>query len=380
LLVLLAALAVSGVRTAARVRAQEAGNIRSAEAVVTDIVDQGEREAVGEAIVFQTLRLRYVDGPRSGQTVNVTTQDTASAGTRLYAVGDHVMLAEQSGVPADATYFIEDRVRRTPLAGLLAVFVAVVLVVARRRGLASLLSLVLSFAAIFLFMLPLIASGNDPIVVAIVTSLFIIPSTYYLSHGLNRKTHAAVVGTLVALLITGLLAVVAVDAAAISGYASEEASYVQNLRPGIVNIRGLLLASILIGLSGILDDITISQAAIVAQLRSAAADMSVREVYGRAMDVGHDHIASLVNTLILVYASSALPLLLLFRYGDVPWRDVVNFEVVAEEIVRTLVASIGLVLAVPVTTLIACLMLRSGDAVDQDQQHVHVPGPHSHVD
>jgi uncharacterized membrane protein len=215
---------------------------------------------------------------------------------------------------------------------------------------------------LFTFLLPRIASGTDPILAAILTAMVIIPVTYYLSHGVNRKTTAAVVGTLLSLVVTGVLALVAVNAVVITGYASEEASFLQNLMPGAINIRGLLLASIIIGLSGILDDITISQAAIVAQLRAAATGISAREVYLRAMDIGRDHIASLVNTLILVYASSALPLLLLFLYSNAPLAEVANYEIVAEEIVRTLVASIGLVLAVPLTTGIAVFMLAAGDA------------------
>jgi uncharacterized membrane protein len=275
----------------------------------------------------------------------------------------------------EPVYYISDRVRRGPLAVLFIAFVVLTLAVARWRGAASLVGMAFTFLVIFAFLLPRLASGAEPILTAILAALAIIPVTFYLAHGLNRKTSAAVLGTLLALAVTGLLAVVAVDAAVITGYASEEASTLQALMPGVVNTRGLLLASIIIGLSGILDDITVSQAAIVAQLRAASAALGRRELYGRAMDVGRDHIASLVNTLVLVYASASLPLLLLFLYGNAPLSEVANYEIVAEEIVRTLVASIGLVLAVPLTTLIAVQMLGPADAGDAGAPD-HAGHPH----
>jgi uncharacterized membrane protein len=349
------------------------------EAVVTGILEQGSHEVDGQPQHYQLLELRITAGPRAGRTVKLRTGEDASANLPRYAVGDALLLTAEAGADGREVLYIEDRVRRAPLAGLLVLFVVVVVAVGRWRGLASLAAMGLSFAVIFLFLLPRISAGDNPIAAAILSALIIIPATYYLSHGVNRKTHAAVAGTLVALAVTGLLAVVAVDATVITGYASEEASFLQVLQPGLVNIRGLLLASIIIGLSGILDDITISQSAVVAQLRSTGPDLSLREVYRRSMDVGRDHIASLVNTLVLVYASSALPLLLLFLYSGAPWSEVVNYEIVAQEIVRTLVASIGLVLAVPLTTAIACYMLRdplAADDVAADDGHGHAGHTH----
>lgn len=349
------------------------------EAEVLRILEDRQESLGGQAMRYQLLELRLAAGPDAGQTVTVETGDVASAGVPTYAVGDLVLVGADLDMAGNPRYYIEDRVRRRPLALLFALFVAVVVVVARWRGLRSLLAMALSFAVIFLYLLPRLAAGDNPVLVAFLAALVMIPTTFYLSHGLNRKTSAAVAGTLVALAFTALLAVVAVDGALITGYASEEASFLQNLRPGALNIRGLLLASIVIGLSGILDDITVSQAAVVAQLRAAAGHLSLREVYLRAMDVGQDHIASLVNTLVLVYTSAALPLLLLFMYGGAPIGQVVSYEIVAEEIVRTLVASIGLVLAVPLTTAIACFLLRAEDAADADAADGHGHAGHGHA-
>lgn len=346
------------------------------EAVVTGVLANGTRDVAGELQQYQRLELRLTSGARAGQVVVLEAGDAVSAKAPLYRVGDGVLVSVEPGGDGQEMLYISDRLRRTPLLGLFVLFVLVVVAVARWRGVASLAAMAVTFAVIFGFLLPRISAGDDPILAAIVTALVITPVTYYLSHGVNRKTTAAVAGTLVALLVAGLLALVAVNAAVITGFASEEASYLQNLRPGTLNVRGLLLASIIIGLSGILDDITVSQAAIVAQLRSAAGHLSTREVYARAMDIGRDHIASLVNTLVLVYVSSALPLLLLFIYSNAPWSEVLNYEIVAEEIVRTLVASIGLVLAVPLSTALACVMVRAQDVSADDEPLGHAGHNH----
>ncbi len=367
-------LVAGALRPAGPALAQGEARPPAVEAVVTRILQQGQADMAGQLQRYQLLELRLQTGPNAGDTITVQTGDVVSANVPLYAVGDLVLVSADLDMMGNPLYYVEDRVRRRPLVALFALFVALVVAVARWRGIASLVAMALTFAVIFLFLLPRISAGDNPVLAAILAALFIIPTTFYLSHGVNRKTTAAVVGTLITLVVTGLLAVVAVDSATITGYASEEASFLQTLQPGVVNIRGLLLASIIIGLSGILDDITVSQAAIVAQLRAAAGHLSLREIYVRAMDVGRDHIASLVNTLVLVYTSAALPLLLLFMYGDAPVSQVVSYEIVAEEIVRTLVASIGLVLAVPLTTAIACFMLREGDSSEatvEAGQHGH---------
>jgi len=196
-------------------------------------------------------------------------------------------------------------------------------------------------------------AGGNPIQIAIIGSLFIIPLTFYLSHGFNKKTTVAIIGTLIALVITGILANVFVEISKLTGFASENAAFLQVARGGTVNIRGLLLAGIIIGVLGVLDDITVSQSAVIFQLKKANPKLKQFDLYKKAMDVGQDHISSMVNTLILVYTGAAMPLLLLFINNPHPFSEVINYEIVADEIVRTLVGSIGLILAVPITTIIA---------------------------
>jgi uncharacterized membrane protein len=213
----------------------------------------------------------------------------------------------------------------------------------------------ISFLVIFIFILPKISAGANPVGIAILGALMIIPPTFFLSHGLNKKTLVAMGGTLIALIITGILANIFVEAAKLTGFASEEAGFLQVAKGGAINMKGLLLAGIIIGLLGVLDDVTVSQAAIVFQLKEANDRLKFNQLYQRAMRVGQDHIASMINTLILVYAGASLPLLLLFLDNPHPFSEVVNYEIIADEVVRTLVGSIGLILAVPLTTLIASL-------------------------
>jgi uncharacterized membrane protein len=215
-----------------------------------------------------------------------------------------------------------------------------------------------SFLVVFKLILPQILAGANPITTTIIGAAVIVPITFFLSHGLNKKTATAIGGTFFALVITGGLAHFFVQKAKLTGFASEEAAFLQVARQGAVNIKGLLLAGIIISALGILDDVTISQAAIVWQLKKAKKKIKFNQLYQQAMAVGKDHIASMVNTLVLVYTGAALPLLLLFVNSPQPFQEVVNYEIIAEEIVKTLVASIGLVSAVPITTLLAVWVAR----------------------
>jgi len=295
---------------------------------------------------YQKLEILITRGSLEGEKMTVEVGgEFQKVGQVKYKVGDEVVVSSLG--------YITDFVRRQPLLWLFAIFVLLVLAVGKLWGLTSLLGMGLSFLIIFKVILPQILAGRDPILTTILGSLLIIPLTFYLSHGFNKKTAVAVGGTLIALIIAGVLSKVFVEATKLTGYASEEAAFLQIAQGGVMNIKGLLLAGIIIGVLGVLDDITISQAAVVEQLRRANPNLSLEELFSRAMRVGQDHIASMVNTLVLVYTGAALPLLLLFVHNPHPFSEVINYEIVAEEIVRTLVGSIALILAVPLTTLLA---------------------------
>ncbi len=272
-----------------------------------------------------------------------------------YKTGDVVLVSYIKDDSGQDLFYITEFVRRKPLFWLFAIFFLFALFIGRLRGLGSVLGLLFSFLIIFKFILPQILTGHEPIFIAICGSLIIVPVTFYLSHGLNKKTTVAIGGTFIALVLAGFLAKISINAANLTGFSSEEAMFLQMAMGEAINIKGLLLVGIIIGLLGVLDDITVAQAAVVSELRSANPNLSRVQLFSRAMKVGRDHIASMVNTLILVYTGASLPLLLLFINNPQPFAEVINYEIIAEEILRILVGSIGLILSVPITTFLASI-------------------------
>ncbi|HSV94585.1 MAG TPA: YibE/F family protein [Spirochaetia bacterium] len=303
--------------------------------------------------LYQQLEIKITKGSQKDKIINLESGDAYQTSNTLYKVGDKVIIAYAKDSTGGETYLISDYVRRTPLLVLFLLFVVVTIAIGKWKGLNSILGMGISFLVILKFILPGIYSGSDPVTIAILGSLVIIPVTFFLSHGFNRKTLVAILGTLVSLIITGILATLFVEAAKLTGFASEEAGFLNVFKGGTINIKGLLLAGMIIGVLGVLDDITVSQSAIVQELKIANPQLKSKDLYLKAMSVGKDHIASMVNTLILVYTGAALPLLLLFVDNPRPFSELINYEIIADEVVRTLVGSIGLVLAVPITTFIA---------------------------
>ena len=305
--------------------------------------------------LYQKLKILITKGSLKGKKIVVENGNIPMTNLQKYQIGNRLLLSYSKGPDNNDFFYITDYIRQDALFSLFAIFVVLTIIIGKWRGASSLLGMAISFFIILTFILPKILAGHDPLQTAIIGSLFIIPITFYLSHGFNKKTTVAIVGTTITLIIIGLMTKYFVEITKLTGFASEEASFLQTINNGTINIKGLLLASIIICALGILDDITISQAAIVYQLKKTDPRLKPANLYKKAMDVGQDHISSMVNTLVLAYTGAALPLLLLFVNNPHPFLEVINYEVVADEIVRTIIGSIGLVLAVPITTLIASL-------------------------
>jgi uncharacterized membrane protein len=269
--------------------------------------------------------------------------------------GDDVLLQVSEG-PDGESYFIADYVRHAPLVLLAVAFAALVLVVGRWRGLTSLLGLAASFLVIIRFVLPGILSGADPVLISVIGALVIMLTTLYLAHGVTAKTTVALLGTALALGLTAGLAHFSIDLAKLSGLADEEAVTLRIISNGAIDAGGLLLSGIIIGALGVLDDVTVTQASAVYELQAANPTLRPAELYRRGMNVGRDHIASTVNTLVLAYAGASLPLLALLALQTEPLGSLLNREFLAAEIVRTLVGSMGIVAAVPLTTGLAALV------------------------
>lgn len=254
-------------------------------------------------------------------------------------------------------YSISDFDRQGSLLLLVIVFTLVVVLFGRLRGALSLVGLGLSLVVVLVFMVPAILAGESALAVAIVGSGAVMIATILLAHGAGPKSLAAILGTAASLVVTVSLAVIFTDVTHLLGRATEEATFLQVNDSG-VSLKGLLLAGMIVAALGVLDDVTVSQSSTVLALRAANPGQSFRELFGRAMDVGRDHVSATVNTLVLAYVGASLPLLLIFSSGQIGFLDAVNLEIIAKEIVATLVGSIGLVAAVPITTALAALLAR----------------------
>lgn len=266
--------------------------------------------------------------------------------------GDRIVLNYQQEVERPFQYSFRDFERGSPMVLLTGLFVVAVLGLGRFHGLRALAGLVVSGAMMLGFMFPAILDGHDPTAVALVTAVAIGIAALYLTHGVTERTTVALLGTFAALALTAVLAALFSSLASFTGYTSQDAFYLQ-VASAKIDIPGLVLAGIIIGSLGVLDDVTVTQVSAVWQLHQANPTFGRFRLYRSALVIGRDHIASAVNTLVLAYAGAALPLLLLFTQAGQRLTDMASTEVVAIEIVRTLVGSIGLVAAVPITTALA---------------------------
>ncbi|HXV92305.1 MAG TPA: YibE/F family protein [Pseudonocardia sp.] len=300
------------------------------------------------------LVVRMEDGPRPGR--DLVQIVPVEPGTPRFAVGDEVVLGWSGGDPdSPGSYQIVDFQRDAPLLLLAGLFAVAVLLLGRWRGLASLAALGGTFAVLLLFVLPAILAGRDPLAVAVVGSGLIMFAVLYLTHGFSARTSAAVLGTLLSLALIGVLSAAFSVAARLTGLDDQTSSLIASLGTPI-DPRGLLLAGIVIGALGVLDDVTVTQASAVWELRRADPGLGAAALFRAGMRIGRDHVAAAVNTLVLAYAGAALPLMLLFSLSEQGLTDVATSQDVATEIVRTLVGSIGLVASVPITTALAALV------------------------
>ena len=308
----------------------------------------------GPNLVCRSVTVKLDQGPERGTTTVLDITDSPDQPT--LRVGDRVILG-RSADPSGVAYYFSDYQRRTPLLALGLLFAGAVIGLARWRGAAALAGLVISLVVLVRFALPAILAGENALAVAIVAAAVIAVLIVYLAHGVTTRTTTALLGTLVSLALTAALAVIFVHAAHLTGLSSEEDTYLRGILGGRVNLQGLLLGGIVIGTLGVLNDVTVTQASAVWEIFLANPAVDARRLYLSAMRIGRDHIASTVDTLVLAYAGAALPLLVIFTIAGRRLGDVLTGEIVAEQLVQTLVGSLGLVASVPVTTGLAVLLV-----------------------
>ena len=319
----------------------------------------------------RAVAVRLETGPEAGRTVAL--ELGMSGLDPELDLGDELRVNRDvapAGAPGGTRYSLADFERRAPMLWLALAFAALVVLLGRLRGALSLLGLGISLAVVLLFVIPAILAGRPPLAVALVGALAIMLATILLAHGLNAKSLAAVLGTSASLLLTVGLAVLFTELTHLTGFSSEEATLLQANDAG-VSLSGLLLAGMVVAALGVLDDLTVSQASTVMALHAARPEQSFRELYRRAVAVGRDHVTATVNTLVLAYVGASLPVLLVLTLAEAGPLETVNYEIVAKEVVATLVGSIGLVAAVPVTTALAALLPVRVAPNSKSDSHVH---------
>jgi uncharacterized membrane protein len=314
----------------------------------------------------QTIQVQILDGDREGEWV------TFDNDYIQLEEGDVFYMDYMRTFEGQEFYLVREKDRTGALGILVALFIAVILAFGGWQGLRSLVSLGGSLLIIVYLLVPALAEGYSPIPISILIAALVLFCAIFFTHGFNMRSVIAFGGTMIAVCLTGLLAHFSIHVTDLTGFASEESVYLNFGTDGQLDFVGLLLAAIIIGALGVLDDIAVTQVAVVRELLSAGQKLAKQEVFVKAIRVGKEHVGALVNTLMLAYTGAALPLLLWFSLSESDALSILNREIFATELVRALVGSIGLVLTVPITTFLAVWILYGRhDRAESSNSHLH---------
>lgn len=312
---------------------------------------------------YQTIEVEILDGPKKGKNV-VIDNDLV-----MLEKGDSFYLKHSSLPDGKEYYTVVEIYRLLSLRNTTLVLVALIVLLGGMKGVRSLLGLAGSFLAVYFVLFPGILAGYNPILISGILAIILLFFVMYLTHGFTRLTTSAFLGSFSAVLITILFSSYMVAQTKLTGFSDDAAVYLNFDTKGSLNFSGLLISAIIIGLIGVVDDVAITQSAVVSELKKALPHASFFDIWKRAMNIGRDHIGAVVNSLVLAYTGTALPLLLLMYNSHTPLIEFVNKEAVATEVVRTVIGSIGLILAVPITTLIAIYLMRGGENHSHHHHH-----------
>lgn len=341
-------------------------------AEVLSIEDEYEREITGtDATAFvQESRIEILGGEKEGEIVPLTSEKVT------LKVGDTIYVDRVVDISGNEYITYADFERRPVIYAVAALFVIMLIIFAGWQGIRALLSLGGSIAAIVFLLIPALLAGYDPALTSVAIAAVVMVFVLFGTHGVNPRTIIAFAGTYSAVAITGLIAFFSVDVMRLTGFSNDASVYLNFATNGQLDLAGLLLGGIIIGILGVLDDVSITQASVVQELKRANSALRFTELYSRSIKVGKDHIGSLVNTLALAYVGVSLPLILLYAKTESSFITSLNQEVVAAEIIRIIIGSIGLILAVPMTTLVAAWWfdnheVDSDDIPSHDHHHHH---------
>jgi len=312
--------------------------------------------ALSASHTCRVAQVRILDGPAKGRTTTLTT--VAAVGSLDVSKGDRIRVYKNpvpAGSRPTAAYSFADFDRRGAMLWLGIGFVVLLLATGRVHGLRALVGLLASLLIVIKFIVPAILHGSSPFAVAIVGAFAVMLVMMPLSYGLGAKSLAAWLGTAISLLLAAGLAYAFAHVAHLSGASSDESVYL-GASQSRLSLQGLLVAGMVIGALGVLVDLTVSQSSTVIALRRANPSLRLGGLFRGALEVGHDHIAATVATLVFAYAGAALPVLLIFSVGETSFADAVNGEAVADAAIAALVGSIGLIVSMPITTALAALL------------------------
>lgn len=338
---------------------------------VTEIIESEVRPVIGtdRTTNYQKLEVEILDGDRAGEII-IIENDYLDLNQ-----GDKFYFNYLVDINGTELYAVTNLDRRGALVLLGLIFVGAVIIFGGMQGVRSLIALLGSFLAIFYILIPGLLAGWNPLFASFLVAGGILFAAIFFTHGFNRESAVAYGGTMIAVLLTGIFALIAVHMTSLSGFTTDESIYLNFNTNGALNFTALLLGAIIIGVLGVLDDIAVTQAAVVTELYQSNNKLSKKEVYRKALRVGREHVGALVNTLVLAYTGTSLPLLLLFSLSSTDVEMMLNMELFATEIVRAIVGSLGLIMTVPIVTFLAVLYLK--DYVPKHAHHGHSHG-HSH--
>ena len=349
-------------------------------AEVLQIIEEGQVDLGGHTQKYQIARVNILEGEYVGipMEIDYGKRQLRSDDYDL-TVGSKVMVSISKTPDNVINAYFVDFVRTTPLFWLTMIFAIAIIVISRWKGVRALLSMAFSLYLIIDQIIPHILNGDDPLWVSIIGSIILLGVTLYLTYGWNLKTHSSVISMVLVLLLTGALSGLFVIFTKLNGTGDENVMFLMQMMEKPLNLRGLLLGGMIIGALGVLDDLVTTQSAAVFELHHANPNFGFRALYNSAMRIGQDHVAATVNTLVLAYAGASLPMLLMFSLGHGNYGYIINFSFIAEEVVRTLVGSLGLIAAVPLTTAIAILFAQRAESLGRWEQFLGPEGDgHSH--
>lgn len=346
----------------------------SVQARVVEVLEEGTVELGDVRQPYQILRVEVLEGTYQGERFEIDygQRQIRPEGLDL-SPGDRVILNLSQGPEGSINARFLDFVRTRPLLILFGTFIIFSVLISGWKGVRGLIGMAISIAIILFYILPQILEGKNPVWISVSGAFMLLSITLYLVYGWTLKTHAAVLGTLISLVVTALLADYFVDLTRLTGFGSEDALFLIQESEVQLNMQGLVLGGMLIGALGVLDDLVITQASVVFELYGLNPALTWKQLYQRAMRVGQDHVAATVNTLVLAYAGAALPMFLLFSISGEQISYLLNLEFVTEEVVRTMVGSLGLITAVPLTTFLATMVVIHQDRLGPFQEILGPP-------